>query len=436
MTITITGTTYGNKSYTLSATSVSKLASTWTSTRKTNYVNKGIIIPDIINVITDGDLLLITPSWTYANNILYPGSGGFESNLAGTQRLYKITVTSDEYPVSIINNNYVCLLSKKEFTPTIASDNKGIYLAKIGVEIDSSAEDGFNTLYDIYHGASPDDTNVRLQYYSAFTVAYEFIKLSDVYEDNLFTIATMCNSLANINQTYTFNIKSKTELIFYWAINSDTEFIPFIYTPEAQFKGVFTPEYFSYDIKYYTQTLANWYNCYEQTIQFIKPSSNSVSITSRDTRSGMNLQTTTITFTPTTTPANITSDDYNITKYPEDNSYEDHDTSNSTEILKCPKDDIWPETSAGSTVSSGCNSNISQIADGVQTRTCNDNGVWEDVIDHCVYHISNKTETSSNNNTLTIIIILVIIGIIVIIIIIFVGKKNAQNIDVSTAFFE
>ncbi|KAK8801999.1 hypothetical protein WA158_006394 [Blastocystis sp. Blastoise] len=53
-------------------------------------------------------------------------------------------------------------------------------------------------------------------------------------------------------------------------------------------------------------------------------------------------------------------------------------------LIQCPLDDIWPITNPGSIAYSPCN-DIQK--EGQFTRICNINGIWEDIIDNCIYII-------------------------------------------------
>ena len=85
-----------------------------------------------MNVVYYGDFVILCPNYTWGNNKIIPGNGGIHVLM---HKLYgpinvKIKVTSTEYPISIINNNYVVILSKTEYTPKIV-DTEKIYLNKI-----------------------------------------------------------------------------------------------------------------------------------------------------------------------------------------------------------------------------------------------------------------------------------------------------------------
>ena len=136
--VTITCKTLDNKDFTLTVSNMSSLASTYN-----NIVTKNkYSLPEKMNVVYYGDFVILCPNYTWGKNKIVPGNGGiymYTQNFNGPITV-KITVTSTEFPISIINNNYVVILSKTEYTPKIV-DTEKIYLSKVSLTPDPKNPD-------------------------------------------------------------------------------------------------------------------------------------------------------------------------------------------------------------------------------------------------------------------------------------------------------
>lgn len=262
MAITITGTAVNGKTkYTFKGSSLARAKKEW-STFRAKQKKKKIILPPALNIVYSGDLVLIYPEWTFMGfaNSPQPASGGFEQFYAGTDRSYPIRVSSDEYTHSIINNDTVVILSKQPYTPTVL-DTDGFNLAKIGVTDTPQNK----SLYTYMYLHSTHD------YEQLPTVTCDTEKLCDIYDNSLYTIAVLCNQLAKVNRRFSFAIQSPTRFSFHFAVNSDSTYIPLLYTTYDSCSNVFTPEYFSNNINYFTKSMNWWYNTWTQNIDFTKP---------------------------------------------------------------------------------------------------------------------------------------------------------------------
>lgn len=297
MTVKVTGKFLDNKRYSCSANKCSELSSEWNKKFKNNNN-----VPPIIGIIYSGPLALFYTNWKQGKNIRQPGSGGFFDN--GSKRSFKISVTSNEFPYSVINNDYIVVLSKEKGYKPIVTDTNGFYLAKITCK-------------------NPDgNKNLDLDYYmyvktydgaSKPNVIFDFIKVSNIYNNSLLTIAYLCNSLANIDQRFSFSIQSADKFTFYWDSKA-SGYIPLLYTKDDKYINVFTPEYFSDDIYYYTEGLQWWHNVFAQTIELKQPTTKSVTINNSTYFNDNTKSIKDIILTPTTSPANISEKEYLPTK--------------------------------------------------------------------------------------------------------------------------
>lgn len=279
MTITITGTAVdGTTKYTFTGTSLSKAKKEWTKFRDKQKA-KGIIIPTALDIVYSGYLVLIYPEWQYPgySNAPLPGSGGIKSENGGTDRSYVITVTSDEYKYSIINNNYVVVLGKSSYKPVVTSSLSAFYIAKVGYversDISSGAfyqslanymlyREDANKIYAVT--ASPNHN------YDTDTT-FQLEKICNIYNNTGYTIALIMNHLASLSQKYSFTINSATSFTFHFSMNGKPTFIPIIFTKTPKYANVFTPKYFDGKLSYYRYALKSYNNTWSQTIDLNKP---------------------------------------------------------------------------------------------------------------------------------------------------------------------
>lgn len=274
MAITIVGTAVDGKTkYTFKGSNLAKAKSEWSKFRN-NLKKRKIIIPHALDVIYSGDLVLIYPEWCYMNSATnpQPGAGGFENFGAGTDRSYPIHVTSDEYKYSVMNDCTVAVLSKVEnYVPVIKNTNC-FNLAKVSV-VRENRDD--KTLYDYMYTQKTRDNETLPE------INIDRCLLCDIYDNSGYTIARICNALANVNRRFSFTIVSATKFLFYFAVNRDSQYIPLLYTDNPTNVNMFTPQYFSHDINYYSQSMKWWYNTWSQTIDFTKPYNDQVILNNR-----------------------------------------------------------------------------------------------------------------------------------------------------------
>lgn len=290
MTIKVTGTFLDNTNYTCTADSCSKISSAWQTKFKNNK-----FVPQILGVVYNGPLAVFYTNWSFGSGKRLPGSGGFTD--AGTDRAFKISVTSDEFPHSVINNNYIVVLSKEEYHPNVVDEN-GFYLAKVFVNSNNRDQDLYFYMY-------------TKRYESAPPLTYEFVKLCNIYDNTLYTIAVLGNMLCSINQQYSFSIDSVDKFTFYWSVSTNTDYIPLLYTIDNKYTNVFTSGYFTDDLYYFTENLQWWYSIFCQTVELKTPTTNSITMKNK-TYFATSSDIKDITLTPPTSLANIPQELYNI----------------------------------------------------------------------------------------------------------------------------
>ena len=296
MTVTIDGTGLiqggSSKFPQFSCDKIANASKQWSKHAENVKKKHSIIIPQQLDVITSGDFVLIYPEWIYKgfSNSPLPGSGGITREWAGTDRSFKITVKSDEYPYSIVNNNYVVILSKKNNKSEIMTiaDKDGIYLAQVNAVNNpkyTAAQSMKNYLYytkigtlyyiDYTGGNLTQDIDSK----SDTTTSFTCLKISDIYKNPMMTIATVCNALAELDHTYSFKIYNTTKFTFYFSLTNHEQFLPLLFTSSAKYENVFTPKYFYQTTSEYKYPLygAN-NNTWAQTIDFTKSATDSVSI--------------------------------------------------------------------------------------------------------------------------------------------------------------
>lgn len=261
MTLTITGTAVDGKThYTFKGTTLKRAKSEWSSYRA-KMLKKRIVIPNTLDIVYSGDIVLIYPEWI-SSSAFDPqaGSGGFEIFGAGTDRSYPITVTSDEYKYSIMNGCYIAILTNNQsYKPTIVN-NSGFHLVKVGVTNTPLKKTlhSYMYLHKVHDGEEPP------------IVTFDYEKLCDIYDDPAYTIGVLCNRLAEINRRFSFSLISATKFTFHFSVNSDSKYIPLLYTENNSFSNVFTPDYFTNDMNYYAKNMNWWYNTWSQVIDLTK----------------------------------------------------------------------------------------------------------------------------------------------------------------------
>ena len=293
MTFKIVTTDKGGNPFEFSTSSVSSAASAWANARK-----KDTGIANSLQLIKSGDYLLVNLTYSYSKNLSildivrqdltwWPG----RNELIRRHEMY---VTSDEYPYSVINNATVCVLSKSQ-PPTFKTTGKSFYLAKVFFTYKGSI-----SLYNEVHmhwfkTSKPDCDNTTLK--------YEFMKLCDAYDNDLVTMAALCNALSATDDTATISIASPTKFTYYFAFHQYLNYFPMIYTETADHTNVFTPDYFTNDACAFTKRSRTGYGgTHEQTIT-LGTSGKSVTLTHRyKFMDGSKDRVDTITFSPLARP--------------------------------------------------------------------------------------------------------------------------------------
>lgn len=339
MNVVITGKTLDNKDFTITSSNMSSLATTYKNTVKNNNLS----LPDIINVVYYGDFVILCPNYTFAKGKVVPGNGGFTQITKGGI-ITKINVTSTEFPISIINNNYVVILSKTNYTPKIVDTDK-IYLSKVSPDSESSGGTTTYSLMYTNHGSKEEDALIIAN--------HNIIAISDIYDNTAYTIANICNNLAALNNTYSFDIHSGTSFTFYYGITSKTTYIPILFTNYKKYKNIFTKDYLDFYFNYYSTNFNWWYSTFCQTID-LNTTADNVTIRRRVFFGDGSKKDEQSIFTPTTTPYTMTA-------------------------TYCPADGIWESRSVGQVIKLKCPTGYS----GTQKRRCGEGGVWEEVEGYC-----------------------------------------------------
>lgn len=170
--VTLTCKTFkkSDPNFTLTVSNMSSLANAYYNTVKKNNV----YIPNKLNVVYYGDFVILCPNYTWGKNKIVPGKGGMynynNTKIYGKHIIVKIKVTSTEFPISIINNNYVVILSKTEYTPKIVDTDK-IYLNKIFLKKNPAYPD---IIFD-YIMSNPYYKNLL------FEAINDIVEISDIY---------------------------------------------------------------------------------------------------------------------------------------------------------------------------------------------------------------------------------------------------------------
>lgn len=336
MSVIITGKTLDNKDFTISSSSISSIATTW----KNKVKNNSLSVPDMLNVVYYGDFVILCPNYTFAKGKIVPGNGSFTQVKSGGI-IVKINVTSTEYPISIINNNYVVILSKTQYTPKIIDTDK-IYLSKV-----SPVEE--ELYYCMYTKIGSKESDKLI------TAKHDIIELSSIYDNSAYTIANICNNLGAINNRYSFDIHSGTSFTFYYGVASKIDtFIPIIFTVDKKYKNVFTKDFLDFYFNYYSVNFGWWYSTFCQTIDLT---------TSADT----------VTIRRRTFFADGSKKD-------EQAVFNKSTTLNTMVPIYCNEDGEWPRRTVGQIVTLTCPSGYA----GSRERKCGLNG-WEEVKGSCIF---------------------------------------------------
>lgn len=278
MALKISGTRFDGKTFEFEASKLDDAKTEWITYAETINVDK-TLIPSYIDLVYSGDLMLVYPRWTfnYKDDSLIPAAVGVTYN--GVDVTFKYKVTSTTYTYTVFNDTYVCILSKTDYTPVV-KNYKGFYLTKVFYDPDKSTAGDY--------GAVNDFDDLMQSYYSDVDVGepkskFEFVKLSYIYDNNLYTFATICNALAKISGKFTFSITGTVLKIYfgvsYMAALKHIGFMPLICSFDIN--NTFNEEYFSEDLTYYCTTISNKfdsYDCIEQTIDMTKTAGDSVKL--------------------------------------------------------------------------------------------------------------------------------------------------------------
>ena len=408
--VTLTCKTFkeSDPNFTLTVSNMSSLANAYYNTVKKNNV----YIPNKLNVVYYGDFVIICPNYQFGKNRIVPGNGGFKHSTEGI--IVKITVTSTEYPISIINNDYVVILSKTEYTPKIVDTDK-IYLSKVYF---TPPEKDVTFYHVMYTG----------KYKENLDAIHDIVEISDIYDNTAYTIAKICNKLAEINRTFSFDIISGTSFTFYFSFNYrahyGNKYIPMLFTKNKKYKNMFTVDYFDKYFNYYPRKFnGEDHNTFAQTIDFTT-TADTATISVLDYETSKLVRN--CVFSPLESPYKIycpATDDLPQT-FVGKSVKVDCPTGGNKEY-KCENEGLWKKiynncaceaadnftrTIAGETATKNCPSGYT----GSITRKCSESGVWEDEVNSCTYKYIN----------IIYIILIIIVVIVVIIIIIIIIRRN------------
>ena len=405
--VTLTCKTFkeSDPNFTLTVSNMSSLAKAYYNTVKKNKV----YIPNKLNVVYYGDFVIICPNYQFGKNRIVPGNGGFKHSTEGI--IVKITVTSTEYPISIINNDYVVILSKTEYTPKIVDTDK-IYLSKVYF---TPPEKDVTFYHVMYTG----------KYKENLDAIHDIVEISDIYDNTAYTIAKICNKLAEINNTFSFDVLSGTSFTFHFSINFKPEYLPILFTKSNKYKNMFTIDYLDRYFNYYAGGFDWWYSTFSQTIDFTT-TADTVTITKRVYYTDGSKDNSQVVFSPSKSPYILycpAIDDLPQTFVGK--TVKINCPTGGNKEYKCENEGLWkkiynncaceaadnfPRTIAGETATKNCPSGYI----GFITRNCNESGVWEDEETSCTYKYIN----------IIYIILIIIIVIIIIIIIIIIIRRN------------
>ena len=249
---------------------------------------------------------------------------------------------------------------------------------------------------------------------------HDIVEISDIYDNTAYTIAKICNKLAEINNTFSFDVLSGTSFTFHFSINFKPEYLPILFTKSNKYKNMFTVDYLDRYFNYYAGGFDWWYSTFSQTIDFTT-TADTVTITKRVYYADGSKDNSQVVFSPSKSPY----------------------------ILYCPATDDFTRTIAGQTASKNCPTGYT----GSITRKCSESGVWEDEVTSCTLSVNNsepsKSESvsepsitviepsknepseSENNNYMIYIILIIIVVIIVIIIIIIIRVKSQSKKEIN-----
>ena len=409
--VTLTCKTLDNKEFTITASNMNSIATAYKNAVKN--INK-YSLPDMINVVFYENFVILCPNHTFYFNKIVPGNGGYRQVEEGGI-IVKITVTSTEYPISIVNNNYVVMLGKTEYTPKII-DTEKIYLSKVSfTEFDPKYDLG-SVMYYKYN-----QTNIP--------AIHEIIKISDIYDNTAYTIVNICNKLAEINNQFSFDVNSGTSFTFHFGITGSTKYLPILFTMKNKYKNMFTKDYLDMYFNYYSNNFDWFYSTFSQEIDFNIPDDKTVNIRRRAYYSYDDFEDEQAVFSPSKTPykfycsANdnlpetIVGKSVKIGCPSGYNGYQEYkcdqegvwkNINNNCQQIACSAADVFPRTIAGNTATKNCPTGYA----GSITRKCNESGIWEDEVNSCTL----IQEESENNYMIYIIIIAIIIVIIIIIV--------------------
>ena len=427
--VTITCKTLDNKNFNLTVSNMSSLASTYKNTVTKNKYS----LPEKMNVVYYGDFVILCPNYTWGKNKIVPGNGGiymYTQNFNGPITV-KIKVTSTEYPISIINNNYVVILSKTKYTPKIV-DTEKIYLSKVSLTPDpKDPEVDFDYI-------------MRLPNYKTFEANHDIVEISDIYDNTAYTIAKICNKLAEINRTFSFDIISGTSFIFFFSMNfKRPHYMPILFTKSNKYKNMFTADYLDKYFNYYpNHTAKKHFYTFVQIIDFTTTADTvNILILRQDSGRLVNAV-----FSPSKSPYTLycpATDDLPQTFVGKSVKVNCPSGYSGYHEYKCEKEGVWKNiysncqqiaceaadnftrTIAGQTATKNCPTGYT----GSITRRCSESGVWEDEVNSCTLSVNNSepSKSESENNNYMIYIILIIIVVIIVIIIIIIIRVKSQS---------
>ena len=479
--VTLTCKTFkeSDPNFTLTVSNMSSLANAYYNTVKKNNV----YIPNKLNVVYYGDFVIICPNYQFGKNRTVPGNGGFKPASDGI--IVKITVTSTEFPISIINNNYVVILSKTEYTPKIV-DTEKIYLSKVSLTpILISEREGYIDLNFIMSAG-------YYYKYPNIEANHDIVEISDIYDNTAYTIANICNKLAEINRTFSFDVLSGTSFTFHYSINfKEPTYIPILFTMNNKYKNMFTKDYLDRSFYYYSNTFKWNHSTFSQTIDFTT-TADTVTIKMRTYFADGSKDNRDVVFSPSKSPYTLycsATDDLPQTFVGKSVKVDCPSGYSGYHEYKCEKEGVWENiysncqqiaceaadnftrTIAGQTATKNCPTGYT----GSITRRCSESGIWEDEVNSCILNNnessmsesisepsknesvsessknesiseSSKNESvsepsknesisesseSENNNYIIYIILIIIVVIIVIIIIIIVRVKSQSKKEIN-----
>lgn len=221
--------------------------------RKTLKKTFKVSFPNTLKIIKTREYLCVYFFNDFETNSSPPA--GYYSDI--TPRIPKISVKCSKYPYEVINNNYICLLSKNDLTGVSVETVEQFTLGQINYEFKSYGKYNASTslINDIPSLLEFKDTELGQKVYKSKNIVERFVKftkLTRIYKftdtktmDLLRTSCELANKILEIEPRYSFKI-NKYSFEFYFNFYYDNKSIPVIIS-NVNFKNFFNESLEDYD---------------------------------------------------------------------------------------------------------------------------------------------------------------------------------------------